>query len=203
MLPNQRTKTRAIALNRYYRITRFYEFLTNLSIKGGITIAVVVSLFVLLELFVIDTRALLDSLVENYSEKVILSTFLLSETLMGLLPPEIFIAWSSKMSSPWFYLFLLSSASYIGGFFAFMLGRLVYQIPPVRDSLEIKLAGHIKNLRKWGGLFVFVGAMLPLPHSLVSMACGLIKYDLKYYLLWALFRFLRFYIYALVIFSVI
>jgi hypothetical protein len=34
------------------------------------------------------------------------------------------------------------------------------------------------------------------------MACGLIKYNFKHYLLWSLFRFARFIVYALVIFQV-
>jgi hypothetical protein len=43
---------------------------------------------------------------------------------------------------------------------------------------------------------------LPIPHSVVGIACGLIKYDFKYYLVWALFRYVRFIIYAFVIFKV-
>ncbi|MDG1188919.1 MAG: short-chain dehydrogenase, partial [Flavobacteriales bacterium] len=58
------------------------------------------------------------------------------------------------------------------------------------------------NLRKWGGVFVFLGAVSPLPHSMVSMACGLIKYNFKHYLLLSLFRYVRFLVYALVIFQV-
>jgi membrane protein DedA with SNARE-associated domain len=68
--------------------------------------------------------------------------------------------------------------------------------------MENKIAKHIANLRKWGGFFVFVGAMLPVPHSVISLASGLIKYNFKSYLLWALFRFARFAMYAAVIFQI-
>ncbi|HEX7365984.1 MAG TPA: VTT domain-containing protein [Pelobium sp.] len=196
-------KNKMVALNRYYKITRFYDFLRDTAIKGSITIAVFVVLFVILDYFFLDTKAMFDALVNNYSRASILIIFYVSETILGLLPPEIFIAWSSKMSHPWLYLTGLATLSYLGGVTAYYLGKLTFLIPAVKNYIENKIAVHIKNLRKWGSIFVVVGAMLPLPHSIVSFACGLIKYNFKHYLLWALFRFLRFYIYALVIFSVI
>jgi membrane protein YqaA with SNARE-associated domain len=198
------TKVKRIhALNRYYKITRFYNFLKITAIKGGITIAAVLIVFFILDYYVLDTEALFNSLVTNYSRGFILSVFFVSETILGLIPPEIFIAWSSKMSQPWIYLFLLATLSYLGGVCAYFLGKLFYRITSVRTYLDSKIAIHISNLRKWGGFFVVIGALLPLPHSIVSLACGLIKYNFKQYLLWAMFRFLRFYLYALIIFNVL
>lgn len=193
---------RAHALNRYYKITKFYTFLKDIAIKGGLTILAFVSALLLLEYFFIDTNAILNSLVVNYSPKVIFSVFLVSETFLGLLPPEIFIAFCSKSLTPWLFLFIIATISYVGGIIAYIIGKLLFLIPSVRHHIEHKIAIHISNLRKWGGVFVFIGAMLPLPHSIVSLACGLIKYDFKNYLLWALFRYVRFVIYALVIFQV-
>ncbi len=192
-----------VALNRYYKITKFYDFLKSTAIKGSITIAVFVVLFVLLDYFFLDTKAMFASLVNDYSRESIFLIFYVSETIIGLLPPEIFIAWSAKMSQPWLYLTGLATLSYLGGITAYYLGRLTFSIPAVKNYLENKVAVHISNLRKWGSVFIIVGAMLPLPHSIVSFACGLIRYNFKHYVLWALFRFLRFYIYAVVIFSVI
>lgn len=196
-------KNKMVALNRYYKITKFYEFLKNTAIKGGITIGVFLILFILIDYFFLDTKAIFASLVNDYSKESILLIFYVSETILGLLPPEIFIAWSAKMSHPWLYLTGLAMLSYLGGITAYYLGKLTFSIPAVKNYIENKIAIHITNLRKWGSIFIVVGAMLPLPHSIVSFACGLIKYNFKYYLLWALFRFLRFYIYAIVIFSVI
>lgn len=191
------------ALNRYYRITKFYDFLKKTAINGGLTIAVVVGIFIFLDYFLLDTKAVLQALVDNYSPKFILFIFFISETVLGLLPPEIFIAWSAKMSNPWFYLGLLAMWSYLGGICAYGLGSLTFKIPSVKKYIEDKIAIHIRNLKKWGGFFVLVGAMLPIPHSIVSFACGLIKYDFKNYILWAAFRFLRFFIYGLLIFNLI
>lgn len=193
---------RLTLLNRYYRITKFYSFLKDTAIKGGIVIVIFVGLLLALEYFFLDFNSLLNKLVASYSAPVIFSFFLLSETVLGLVPPEIFIAWGAKSASPWLILFTLATISYIGGIIAYFIGNRLFLIPAVKNHIEHKIAGHITNLRKWGGLFVFIGAMLPLPHSIVSLACGLIKYDFKQYLLWALFRYLRFVIYALVIFQI-
>ena len=191
-----------VVLNRYYRITKFYDFLKDTAIKGGLVILFFVAVLVALEYFFFDFNSLLNTLVESFSTTSIFVVFLISETVLGLLPPEIFIAWSSKSATPWLFLFIIASLSYVGGIIAYFVGQQLNQIPSVKNHIENKIAVHINNLRKWGGFFVLVGAMLPLPHSMVSLACGLIKYDLKNYLAWALFRYLRFWLYALVIFQV-
>lgn len=193
---------KVVRINRYYRITKFYDFLKKTSIKGGVSILIFVAILAFLEYFFIDIEAILNSLVTNYSATSIFSVFLVSETFLGLIPPEIFIAWSSKTVSPWLFLTILASLSYLGGVISYYIGKQISKIPSVKDSIENKISNHIKNLRKWGGLFVVIGALLPLPHSIVSMACGLIKYSYKSYLMWALFRFLRFLLYGLVIFQV-
>ncbi|HSO88014.1 MAG TPA: VTT domain-containing protein, partial [Draconibacterium sp.] len=99
-------------------------------------------------------------------------------------------------------LFVLATMSYIGGIISYFLGNRLFLIPVVKNHIENKIAKHISNLRKWGGFFVFVGAMLPIPHSVVSLASGLIKYNFRHYLLWALFRYARFALYALVVFQI-
>lgn len=189
-------------LNRYYRITRFYTFIKDTSIKGALIIGSFIILVAALELFFLDFDAILNTITTTYSPGFIFSLFLVSEAIMGLIPPEIFIAWASKSVNPWLFLGILASMSYIGGLLSYFLGTLLCFVPSVKNYLEIKIAKHIKSLRKWGGLFVFIGAMLPIPHSVVSLACGLINYKLKHYLLWALFRFVRFALYAFVIFRI-
>lgn len=198
----QNSIKRMSLMNRYYKITKFYSFLKDTAIKGGVVIVVFVALLLALEYFLLDFNSLLNSLVATYSAQIIFSFFLLSETVLGLVPPEIFIAWASKSATPWLFLFILATMSYVGGVIAYFIGNRLFLIPAVKNHIENKIAIHITNLRRWGGLFVFIGAMLPLPHSIVSLACGLIKYNFKHYLLWALFRYLRFVIYAAVIFQI-
>lgn len=194
---------RLVLLNRYYRITNFYSFLKSTTYKGGTSIAIFVLLLLGLEYFFIDINELLNTLVSTYTPKVVLSFFLFSETFLGLIPPEIFIAWAAKSTNPWTLLLLLASMSYLGGIISYFLGNRLFLIPSIKNHIENNIAKHISNLRKWGGLFVVLGAISPIPHSMVSMASGLIKYNFTHYLLWSLFRYARFIIYALVIFKVL
>lgn len=200
--PNRSSVSSIALINRYYKITKFYSFLKDTAVKGGIAILIFVGIFIALEYFFLDFNSLLNNLVATYTTTAILFVFLISETVLGLVPPEIFIAWASKTVSPWIFLFALATMSYLGGIIAYFIGNRLFLIPAVKNHIENKISKHIVNLKKWGGLFVFIGAMLPIPHSIVSLACGLIKYKFENYLLWALFRYLRFAIYALVIFRI-
>ncbi|HPE78081.1 MAG TPA: VTT domain-containing protein, partial [Draconibacterium sp.] len=187
---------RLTLINRYYKITRFYPFLKNTAIKAGVTIIVFVLLIIGLEIFVLDINSILNNLVATYSPKVIFTVFLISEAILGIVPPEVFIAWASKSVTPWLFLLVLATMSYIGGIISYFIGNRIFLIPSVKKHMENKIAKHIANLRKWGGFFVLMGALLPIPHSLVSLASGLIKYNFRSYLLWALFRYARFAMYA-------
>ena len=191
-----------VLLNRYYQITKFYSFLKNTAFKSSAAIIVFILLLVGLELFVLDFNSLLNQLVASYSSTFIFSFFLASEIFLGIIPPEIFIAWASRSANPWFFLLILATISYVGGIISYLIGNRLFLIPSVKNHIENKIAKHIVNLRKWGGLFVLLGAISPIPHSLVSLASGLIKYNFRYYLMWSLFRYARFVIYALVIFKV-
>ena len=189
-------------LNRYFKITRFYSFLKHTAFKGVFLIVIFIAIVFLLDTFVVDINLLLSNFVDSFSPLVIFTIFLISESILGLLPPEVFIVWVSKSSFPYLFLFTLASISYLGGVISYFIGGRLFLIPAVKNYIEFKIANHIVNLRKWGGVFVFLGAVSPLPHSMVSMACGLIKYNFKNYLLWSLFRYVRFLVYALVIFQV-
>jgi len=203
MISNYNLTKRLGLLNRYYKITNFYSFLKDTAFKGGIVIVIFVILLMGLELYVVDINSLLNDLVAAYSPPFVFSFFLISETILGIIPPEIFIGWASKSASPWLFVFVLATLSYIGGIISYFIGNLLFLIPAVKNHIENKIAKHIVNLRKWGGLFVVLGAISPVPHSIVSLASGLIKYNFKQYLFWSLFRYVRFAIYALIIFQVL
>ena len=133
----------------------------------------------------------------------ILSFFFVSETLLGLVPPEIFIAWSDKTIDPWFYLSILAILSYGGGLLAYWMGRAVTKIPSVHNYLEVKMEKQLKNSKKWGGFLIVVGALLPLPFSISCIAAGIIKFPFRAVVLYGSLRLLRFAIYGLIIFNAI
>ena len=104
---------------------------------------------------------------------------------------------------PVFSLTMLAVLSYLGGIISFFIGKTISNMPSVYNYLEVKMEKHVKMIRKWGGFLIVVGALLPIPFSITSIAAGLIHYKFKNYLLFGLFRFVRFYLYALVIFNVL
>ena len=189
--------------HRYYKITRFYSFLKNTAYQAFFMIVIFVLLLMAVNYFITDINLLLNNIFEAYSPKIIVLSFFISESILGLIPPEIFILWSSKSDSPILFLFALASASYLGGIVSYFIGMRISLMPAVRKHIERKIKQHIINLRKWGGVFIVLGAISPIPHSIVSIGAGLINYKFKYYLLWSLFRYLRFVVYFLIILQVL
>ena len=189
--------------HRYYKITRFYSFLKNTAYQAFFMIVIFVLLLMAVNYFIADINLLLNKIFEAISPKIIVLSFLISESILGLIPPEIFILWSSKSDSPILFLFALASASYLGGIVSYFIGMRISLMPAVRKHIERKIKQHIINLRKWGGVFIVLGAISPIPHSIVSIGAGLINYKFKYYLLWSLFRYLRFVVYFLIILQVL
>ena len=189
--------------HRYYKITRFYSFLKNTAYQAFFMIVIFVLLLMAVNYFITDINLLLNNIFETYSPKIIVLSFFISESILGLIPPEIFILWSSKSDSPILFLFAIASASYLGGIVSYFIGMRISLMPAVRKHIERKIKQHIINLRKWGGVFIVLGAISPIPHSIVSIGAGLINYKFKYYLLWSLFRYLRFVVYFLIILQVL
>ena len=194
---------RWVLIHRYYRITRFYSFLKDSIYRSFFMIVIFVLLLMAVNFFVIDINLMINNVIERYSPVVIILVFLLSESLLGLIPPEIFILWSSKSAYPYFFLFAIATSSYIGGALSYLIGMRISLLPTISKYIELKIGQYIINLRKWGGFFIVVGALSPIPHSIVSIGAGLIGYNFKYYLLWSIFRYLRFLIYYFIILKVV
>ena len=190
-------------INRYYSLTNFYSFLLSTVIKGLILFFLFILLIFCIDFFFIDLELLIKNSFEKYSSVMLMSIFFISESFLGLIPPELFLIWSTESSHPFLYVFLLALLSYMGGIVSFFIGRYLYLIPFIKSFIENQISKHIVNLRKWGGFFIVLGAVSPLPHSLISMTSVLLKYSFRNYLLWSLFRFLRFFIYAVVIFGIL
>ena len=143
---NNNLSKRLSLINRYFKITRFYSFIKSTAFKGGfIAIIFIVMLLFIDSFFVVDIGSLLNNLVEYYSPFVIFSVFLISESFLGLITPEIFIAWASKSSKPFLFLFLLSFISYVADIISYFIGSSLYIIPAVKNYIEGKISKHILN----------------------------------------------------------
>ena len=196
-------KSRIRLLHQYYKFTGFYSFIGG-SLKKALTpVIIFVAALLAIHYFVIDINALLVKMTDTFPPFWVLTVFFISESILGLIPPEIFIAWSDKMPDPILYLSLIAILSYAGGIISYFMGRASTRIPAVHDYLEVKMAKHLKNARKWGGFLIIVGAMLPVPFAISSMAAGMIKYPFINYLLFGLLRFVRFAVYGAAIFNLV
>ena len=140
---------------------------------------------------------------ETFSTFGVLAVFFTSETLLGIIPPEIFIAWSKKTDDPVATLAILATLSYTGGLITYFIGRATLKIDKVKNFLEVKMAKSLKNTSKWGGFLILAGALLPIPFSITCLTAGMIKYSFKNVVLFGLFRFARFAIYAVAIFQMV
>lgn len=195
-------KSRLQLLHQYYNYTGFYKFVWNAIKQASPYIIAVVGLVFLINSF-FDINKALVQLTEILPAYGVLSFFFVSETLLGLVPPEIFIAWAGKMYSPWFYLAILAILSYGGGLVSYWMGRTITKIPSVHNYLEVKMEKQLKNSKKWGGFLIMVGAVLPLPFSIACMAAGIIEFPFKNVMLFGSLRFIRYAIYGLIIFNVL
>lgn len=196
-------KHRAKLMHHYFARTGFYLFVWTSLKKAFLPIISVVLAVFLINKYVYNINDGLQNITETFSRLGILITFFVSETLLGLIPPEIFIAWTKKTDTPIINLFLLATLSYLGGLISYSLGKLTLKIDSLRDYLEVKMANNLKNSRKWGGILILVGALLPLPFSIACITAGMIKYPFKNVAFFGLFRFARFAIYAWAIFKVV
>ena len=196
-------KSRFRLLHQYYSYTGFYAFVRSSIGKSIMPIVGFIVALWIIHAFVIDFNDLFTSITTTYSPLTILAVFFASESLLGLIPPEIFIAWADKTTQPIFYLSILAVLSYTGGIISFFIGKAIAKLPSVYQYLEVKMQKHLKMIRKWGGFLIVVGALLPIPFSITSIAAGIIGYKFRNYLIFGLLRFLRFYLYALVIFNVV
>ena len=131
----------------------------------------------------------------------IFGVFLASESILGLIPPDIFIAWTKNTESPLLYLAILAFLSYLGGVIAYFMGMAIAAVPSINKHLYGKMSKHIINMQKWGGFLIAVGALLPLPFAIACLAAGMINYSRKHFFLFGLLRFFRFIIYGFVIYS--
>ena len=199
----KKRKSRTKLLHQYYSYTGFYTFIGDTLKKALIpAILIIFGLYLVNEyVFTIDDG--LEFLTQKFSRIGILIVFFISETLLGLIPPEIFIAWSKKTASPIVNLSILATLSYTGGILSYFIGKTTLKIKSIKNYLELKMTKHLKNTGKCGGFLILIGALLPVPFSITCVAAGMIKYPLKGVVLFGLFRFARFALYAWAIFNVV
>lgn len=128
----------------------------------------------------------------------VVTIFFLSESFLGMIPPDLFTIWSIKFQSPFLVLLLLGIISYMGGVISYFIGKLLTRNKRLNTFVERRLSRYIELVRKWGGAFIIIAALFPYsPYSMVIIAVSLFRFPFKEFLLFGLVRVLRFIILGL------
>jgi membrane protein YqaA with SNARE-associated domain len=194
---------------------KFLRFHLRLKSKDGYTLAwkalvrliiiagLLVGVFFILQSTINDFTENLKEFLTQWPPRFVLILFFVSETILGLIPPDIFIAWSHQFTNHLWMLTILAFLSYFGGMTSYLIGRLLGNHPKIKDLFYKKFASHMHRVYQLGGFIIVFSAIFPLPFAMACMAAGAVKYSFKKTLLLGLTRLLRFYGYAILVYALI
>ncbi len=179
--------------HRHNQKRGLYSYLGWNSLKIiAIYIIIIVPLIIIARNF-FDFNTIFSYFTDNVSPWFVILVFFISESFLGMIPPDLFMIWSTRFDQPFLMLLLLGVLSYLGGIVSYWIGYWLSARPKIRAYTERKLEKYIILVRKWGGAFIVIAALFPFsPLSTVIIAVSLLKYPFKSYLLFGLSRILRF-----------
>jgi len=168
-------------------------FLRNL-VKGLIWLSVIISLFIFTK-YNVDKGLILR--LEPFFEHtiLILSVFSMSEFIIGIIPPELFMIWSLRsgdLHSYIMYILLLTVISYCAGLAAYFFGRYLHNTKLYNYLHKRYLQKSEILLQEYGLYLILVASLTPVPFSGVAMLVGAVHYPVKKYIYWSLSRFIKF-----------
>ena len=170
-----------------------YGYMWWTSLKIVLLYFAIVIPLVLIGKHFVDFKILFQFIFDKYSDGFILILFLVSESFLGMIPPDLFMIWTTKFNSPFIILAILGVLSYIGGSISYMIGYWLSKKPKIKAYSERALGRYILLVKKWGWAFLVISALFPFsPFSMVVIAVSLFKYPFKLYLLFGIARIVRF-----------
>lgn len=186
-------------MGSYHFFSKKNRFLIGNILKGFLAFGIfVLALYLLRANFAESERF---AWVQPLYEKplLIMAIFIGSELLFGVIPPELFMLWSLQTAylGPYFTsIGILATISYGAGILNFFIGRFL------KERIEW-LNGKARFVKKYkrlfaehGGQLVVVAAISPLPFSLIALLGGAGGLKRRKYLLYSLARFIRYFLYA-------
>lgn len=175
-------------------------FLRNLA-KGLAWLAAIVAVFIFSKHNV--DKELIQRFEPFFSNTfLILSIFTISEVIIGIIPPELFMIWSLRSGEVQTYLLnigLLSILSYLAGITAYFFGRYLHNTRLYRFLHNKYLQKSEILLHEYGLYLILVSSLTPVPFSGVAMLVGSVHYPIKKYIYWSLSRFVKFAVTAWII----
>lgn len=203
MIPKEKireSKHRVNVYHNYFRRSGIYRFVGRTLIRLFLILLTIVVAFYFIEKYLIDFNAIFKYLFEELNQNLIFFIFYLSESILGLIPPDLFIAWASHCSHSYLGVAVLSVLSYLGGVTSYYIGKNLRKIEKVNNFILKKFEKNLQLVEKYGGFVIVFAAVFPLPFSPITMVAGIMQYPFNKFLLLILFRFIRIFGYAVFIF---
>lgn len=181
------------------------DFLVRNILKGFFFLAILILIFYLLRRGTTEEDRLLwfGSIYNN--PYLVLAVFVGSEIIFGIIPPEIFMLWSMETGylGPYFLsIGTLSLISYAAGFLNFTIGKFLKGKVRWLNGENKYLKKYQKMFEQYGGYLVIVASVTPIPFSAVALLAGAGGLDKTKYLLNSLFRILRYFVYAYILWQI-
>ena len=147
----------------------------------------------------LDLSALKEEITFALPSTIVFILFFLSEVILGIIPPELFMIWAIT-SKPLIvypiYVFVFSIISYLAGFIAFLFGKYLHRTWLYDFMKKYVIGKYERKISVFGWLVIVVAAITPLPFSATSAVVGAVGFDRKKFHLYALARFIRYAIYG-------
>lgn len=171
-------------------------------LKGFLYLGILVVLFFLLKQYFSEQERL-EWFGAIYNDPyLVMTVFIGSEVLFGIIPPEVFMLWSLEtgwIGSYFWSVGLLSVISYAAGYFNFNLGLIINHRINALKSKNRVIQKYMKLFSQYGAFLVVVASITPIPFSLIALLGGAAGLEKGKYILYSLVRILRFFAYAYVL----
>jgi uncharacterized membrane protein YdjX (TVP38/TMEM64 family) len=181
------------------------RFLIRNILKGFLYLGFLIGIYFLIKSFFSEEERMewFGRIYDNVL--LVMSVFVASEILFGIIPPEVFMLWSLKTGLIGSYfpsIGLLSVISYLAGFSNFTIGAFAKDKSKILNGKNKIILKYRLLFQKYGAHLVVVACVSPLPFSAISLLAGAGGMDKKKYLWVSLLRIVRYFVYAYVIYKI-
>ena len=183
----------------------FYNYFSRNLIRGFAYLVVLVVLVILFKsYFKTQYEALEHAVSDNYY--LMFFIFLVSEILIGIIPPELFMIWSSDDPLSYYItaIAVMTFVSLFAGWLNYRFGLFVGKREFFLNLFQkrFRLEKYRQRYDQYGAGLIIVSAVTPLPFALISLLTGTLHYPQRKYLLYSSFRIVRFIIYGFIIWEI-
>ena len=183
----------------------FYNYFSRNLIRGFAYLAVLITSVILFKSYFKTQYYAIEHAVSD-SYYLMFFIFLISEILIGIIPPELFMLWSSDDPISYYITALttMTFVSLIAGWLNYRIGLFVGEREFFLNLFKkrFRLDRYRQRYDQYGAGLIIVAAVTPLPFALISLLTGTLRYPQKKYLIFASFRVIRFLVYGFIIWEI-